>query len=1363
MDRNYNSKPQDELNILKKQYDVLIEEHQKVLAETSGKDRLIELLSKSSAELINFSPNNASYLKILETITEISGAKYGSFNIFDENGFDFTTVAISGLKKNLQKGLSILGIEMVGAQWKHDPQRFNRTANKTITLFNNLHDLAGNAIPSAAISIVEKMFGLGKAAIVNISKDGLLIGDFTLVFETGTSFQYADLVTIYAQQVGMALEANRTNSALKMSNARHSSLITNITDVISILDQSGIIFYISPNVLKLFGWNTDEIINREFRSILHPDDSIRYQNDLNSSINVISKTLTTEYRIKCGDGSFKPIQISMCNQCADPDIGGVLLNFHDISVRKQAEEELVMAKESYVDIFNSVSEAIYVQDERGCFIDMNKGAEILNRCNRSFLIGKTPADLVADQSNIEKGKELTARVLKTGLSQRFEIQAKRSDDEIYPKEVIINRGKYFGKTVLITTARDMSEQHKAEETLRNSYARNKALLDCLPDVIMVFDSSGLVLDCHIPLQEKIWEPADHYIGKSIFDCFQAETATFAYNIIQTVSQSTQITDFSYECSTSLGMQYFEARAVPSGNKQVLAFIRNVTARKLSDKELSEKDHLLKSIAENSPNIIYIFDVEQKRNIYINRSLSKVLGYTDSEFSDQDAGFFETLMHPEDMQQFEKFYEQVKDCPDDFIFNFEYRIKHKNGTWRWLKGSEKVFAIENGTLKSLIGTVQDVTAEKHADEIIRQNEQKYRLIAENTSDGILSINAANQIVYVSPSYKRQLGYSEEETLTHSSDFIYKTIHPDDRDRVFKIIFDAIALHQEDLEYKYRVKHKDGHYIWREDHAHFSYDNYGNYKGANVVCSDITRNVEAEQLLRESEEKFRLIAENTSDTITLLDMNLKTTYVSPGIFKLRGFTPEEAIQHSLEQILTPDSLRLVNELFTEKIQSVLADNVDTSDFTPLELEQYHKNGSTVWVELTYSLLRNQQNLTTGFVAITRDISQRKLTEKELIQAREKAEESDRLKSAFLANMSHEIRTPMNGILGFAELLREPGLTGEQQQEYLKIIKKSGDRMLNIINDIVDISKIESGMMNLTLSTVNVNDLIEYIFTFFKPETDRKNLQFNHSALLPAQQVTIETDKEKLYAILINLVKNAIKYTNVGTIEFGYRIEYRSEVRVMLFYVSDTGSGIAKERQSAIFERFIQADIHDHKAQQGAGLGLSITKAYVSMLSGEIWVESELNRGSIFSFTLPYKPAVQSSTSDKDVLVNDMPLALVKKLKILIAEDEETSEMLMSILLKSIAASFILVQTGSDAVEAMQQNPDVDLVLMDVKMPLMDGYEATRRIRTFNAGVVIVAQTAYALSGEYEKAKAAGCTDFISKPVNKDKLLGIINKYF
>ncbi|MCF8303690.1 MAG: tetratricopeptide repeat protein [Bacteroidales bacterium] len=382
-----------------------------------------------------------------------------------------------------------------------------------------------------------------------------------------------------------------------------------------------------------------------------------------------------------------------------------------------------------------------------------------------------------------------------------------------------------------------------------------------------------------------------------------------------------------------------------------------------------------------------------------------------------------------------------------------------------------------------------------------------------------------------------------------------------------------------------------------------------------------------------------------------------------------------------------------------------------------------------------------------------------QEQLIKSKEKAEESDRLKSAFLANMSHEIRTPMNGILGFADLLKEPKLSGDEQQQFINMIESSGERMLSIINDLIDISKIESGQMEVMITTVNINEQIEEFYRFFEPEARPKGLKLYRNKALPDEKAVQKTDRPKLQAILTNLIKNAIKYTDEGHIEFGYQVKGD----YLEFYVKDTGQGIRQNRLKAIFERFVQADLQFNNDKEGAGLGLAITQAYVNMLGGDISVESDYGKGTRFFFTIPYSPA-EIAGKQNDVRNAETDNAgKLNGLTILIAEDEETSEAYLSKLLMKRCYEVIYAKDGKEAVDLLRKNPGINVVLMDIKMPVMDGYEATRKIREFNKEVKIIAQTAYALEGDRERALEAGCDEYISKPIKKEELLELLASVF
>ena len=395
---------------------------------------------------------------------------------------------------------------------------------------------------------------------------------------------------------------------------------------------------------------------------------------------------------------------------------------------------------------------------------------------------------------------------------------------------------------------------------------------------------------------------------------------------------------------------------------------------------------------------------------------------------------------------------------------------------------------------------------------------------------------------------------------------------------------------------------------------------------------------------------------------------------------------------------------------------------------------------------------------FIASQISISiERKKAEEELIVALAKAQEADRLKTAFLANMSHEIRTPMNGILGFTELLADSHFTGEEKRDFINIIRKSGQRMLNTVNDLIDISKIETGQMQVVLTETNLREQVLNLYNFFKPEASEKLLDFRLSENIDPAVALVRTDVPKLDSIMTNLIKNALKYTDSGFVE----IRVSLTGNVFTFSVSDSGIGIPEERKHAIFNRFEQADIEDSRALQGSGLGLAITRAYVVMLGGTIKLESEVGKGSEFKVTIPVEGISGQKVSEATTVNNDAQPSK-PHLKILIAEDDPVGDQYLTILLSELKADVLHAINGQDAVEICLENADIDIVMMDIRMPVMDGYEATRQIRAFNREVVIIAQTAFALSGDREKALEAGCNDHISKPIKKDELIQIILKY-
>lgn len=491
-------------------------------------------------------------------------------------------------------------------------------------------------------------------------------------------------------------------------------------------------------------------------------------------------------------------------------------------------------------------------------------------------------------------------------------------------------------------------------------------------------------------------------------------------------------------------------------------------------------------------------------------------------------------------------------------------------------------------------------------------------------------------------------------------------------------------------------------------------------------------------------------------------------------------DQIINNVFDPVFVKDSesrLIYVNDAFcdifeaprTQVIGKTLAEHVPVEErehFLKVDREVV-ESGKTSLIEETLSLM-DKVPLTirtkkTQFInkkgdkfliGVIHDITDSKNKETELEKAKEKAEESDRLKTAFLANMSHEIRTPMNGILGFSELLKGKNISSENRENYIDLIEKEGNRLLSFINDIVDISKIESKIITLDFSSCNLNELFEELHSKYAYKLKDKDVNLHFKKGLGDPECVIRTDTNKLVQILSNLLENAIKFTKSGEIEFGYS-QFADELK---FFVRDSGIGIRTEDKDYIFRRFTQSEL-EQIHNPGAGLGLSIVKGLVEILDGEVWVDSKLGEGSTFYFTIPYQKVVDETK----VLESNVEKALPKDhFTICIVEDEIIIFMYLKAIFSKFNCTVLHAKNGKVAVELFKKSPSVDIILMDINMPEMDGYEAVKRIREINKTIPIIAQSGLAMSGDKEKILNAGFDDYVSKPISRNILISKINKH-
>ncbi len=656
----------------------------------------------------------------------------------------------------------------------------------------------------------------------------------------------------------------------------------------------------------------------------------------------------------------------------------------------------------------------------------------------------------------------------------------------------------------------------------------------------------------------------------------------------------------------------------------------------------------------------------------------------------------------------------------------------------------------------------------------ESERRFTEILNNIDVIYVMFDASQNVLTCNKYLIDVTGYTEEEII--GKNWFDLFIVDEDKENLKEVFKNFVSGYSSMNHNENRIltkNKKELHISWNNSVLK---DKHGRIKGLASIGENITEKQKALDALKKSEDKFNRLFQSSPDAITLSRLSDRLMVdVNKSASILTGYDKEELVGQS---ILSPKFW--VNENQLNEYSALIAtqqkvDNYETQFRTKtggiktalvsgerIKLQnEYFVMGVirdiTLLKETDKKLYEKNLELRDLNAKLTQSINQLEDLNNELKSAKEKAEESNRLKSVFLQNISHEIRTPMNGILGFLGLLKETGNEVHSHDQYMEIINKSGERLLNTVNDLIEISKIETKQIKVRKSPVNVLEFVNHHLSFFQKQADEKGLVLKVSDELLEPGIIVNTDKHLLDSIISNLVSNAIKFTEKGTIELG-RNESNNDI---VFFVKDDGVGIPEDRLNAIFDRFVQADLNMNRTHEGSGLGLSIAKAYANILGGDLWVESTFGKGSTFYFKLPFEeiePEIISNENSKTSIDKN----LERNFKILVAEDDEISFLFLNNLLRDNNLELIRVTNGQDAVDAVRNNPEICLVLMDIRMPGMSGEEATQLIRTFNKQIPIIAQTAYAMVEDKEKFIKLGCSDYISKPINREYLFELLQKY-
>jgi PAS domain S-box-containing protein len=662
---------------------------------------------------------------------------------------------------------------------------------------------------------------------------------------------------------------------------------------------------------------------------------------------------------------------------------------------------------------------------------------------------------------------------------------------------------------------------------------------------------------------------------------------------------------------------------------------------------------------------------------------------------------------------------------------------------WYPDEESFIATIAAFVSQLLSNSERLIAEEQ----LRKSRDQFQSLVNNIPG--ITFRCKNDenwtMLFISSNIDSITGYSADELINNKVTSYGNLNLPEDNEQATKIVQQAIEENRS-WETEYRVKHKNGSIKWVYEKGQAVRDLNGKVQYLDGFIIDITERKQSEIQLR----KLYQAVEQSPVHIIITNIKGEIEYVNPKFTEVTGY-PHDEVKGKKPSLLKSGE-------HPPQMYSELWNTISTGNEWRGEFHNKKKNGDLFWESAAISPIVDNNGKITHFLAIKEDITERKKANQELIAAKEKAEESDRLKTAFLQNMSHEIRTPMNAIIGFSSLLSDNFDDKDNLEHYSDIINQRCNDLLEIINGILDISKIESGQTTINKENFNIDDLFAELGLFFSDYQRKINKPSIKLILHPVKDkdtAMVRTDKIKLKQILINLIGNAFKFTERGTIDCGAYL-YNNKLH---FFVTDTGIGIAKDKFGYIFERFTQVNHPTMHNTSGTGLGLPIVKGLVGILGGEVWLESLLGKGTTFFFNIESLKPVNSN--NKPRIQKTKPQLILSNMSVLVVEDDTYNAQYINAILKNLAINTTTVTNGADAVETSKLN-HFDIVLMDIRLPDITGYEAAKQILKFKPHTKIIAQTAYAANEERQVALNAGCVDYLSKPTTQAQLIEILRKH-
>jgi PAS domain S-box-containing protein len=1134
---------------------------------------------------------------------------------------------------------------------------------------------------------------------------------------------------------------------------------------------------VNDKLCDMFGYARDELLDKEWAELTYSDDLAAHLENCNRLLCGKSDAYTMDKRFIRKDGSLICTSLSVrCVRDSDANVDYFVVLIQDITERKQAEN-LLREKEEFLRlIIDNIPQLIFWKDINNVYLGCNKAfAQLLiETYNPQDVVGKT--DFALNWSN-EQAKHLheTDRQIMENDTPAYHCveQVWKHNDKRWVESNKIPLHDATGQVIgILGTSEDITEREQAElllkeynQTLEHEVAeRTRALgeqeaflrliIDNIPQLIFWKDLNSVFLGCNRRVAQFVQlESPDAIKGQTDFDLIWKEQAEY-FRYQDRRVMATNIPDYHTIESIELpngALFWGETNRIPLHNENgqvvgILGTVEDITVRKQAEDALKKANERVTTVLDSLNSMVYVSDFQTYKVLFVNK-----YAQTNYDKSDVIGKICWQTLHngqtgPCHFCTNKQLITERGQATEVVTWEFEDTVYN-----RWFYVQDRAIPWIDGRLVRL-SVYTDITSRKRALEALRKREAHLQAIFENAAAGIMLANAEGRFISCNLKWLEMTGYKSHE-ITELS---YLDItHPDDIE-ISRQHFEPLTVNLIDsYQIEKRFVRKNGHFFWADVSVTVIRNQNEIFESVVGVIVDITKRKQVEEALRASEACYRGVVEDQTELICRFLPDTTLTFVNEAYCRYFGVKTEKVIGKRFSE-LVPEEAR----------QNIIAhlQRLMTKEESIIEYEHPVKalHGKMSWQQWSVRAICNNTGRVVEIQSVGRDITERKQAEEKLQEAKEAAEAANRAKSTFLANMSHELRTPLNGILGYAQILSRDSTLCEKYREGIGIIERSGNYLLTLINDILDLSKIEAGKIELYPSDFNFNQFIQGIIEIFQMRAEQKGIAFSYQPLSYLPDV-VHADEKRLRQIVINLLGNAVKFTEQGGVVLQVGVHYHK----IRFQIEDTGIGIAQTDLDKIFSPFQQVCDPNYRAE-GTGLGLSITQKLIEMMGGELHVQSVPGQGSQFWTALdlpevpgmvkPEKAEVPTILSYKKKDSTQNP-----KFKILVIDDKLENRLVLLNLLSPLGFEIEQACNGLEGLHKVQEYQP-DLIILDLMMPIMDGFEFVRQLRQmppFHNNLVIAA-SASVFNHNREDSLQAGCNDFLPKPICAEELLTLLQQY-